>query len=46
MSMKLCQACITGYYPTPYGHELARIATNHSRYGVRGRTCETENAGG
>ncbi len=39
---KLCLACVTGEYPTPYGEKLYQIAkTNHEK-GVKGRTHELE----
>ncbi len=37
----LCQACITGEYPTPCGQELARIAVENDRNNITGRTYET-----
>jgi amidophosphoribosyltransferase len=37
----LCQACITGRYPTPCGQELAQIATDNDRQNIAGRTYET-----
>ncbi|MGD0897704.1 MAG: amidophosphoribosyltransferase [Thermoguttaceae bacterium] len=37
----LCQACITGVYPTPCGQELARIAVENDRNNIAGRTYET-----
>ena len=37
----LCQACITGDYPTPCGQELARIAVENDRNNIAGRTYET-----
>ena len=37
----LCQACITGNYPTPCGQELARIAVENDRNNIAGRTYET-----
>ena len=43
---QLCQACITGQYPTPCGQRLARIAQHNHRNGVRGRTYETSAANG
>ena len=32
---QLCQACITGDYPTPYGQELYQIALNNGRNGEK-----------
>ena len=37
----LCQACITGEYPTPCGQELARRAIENDRNNITGRTYET-----
>ena len=37
---RLCQACITGKYPTPCGQELARIAVENDRNNIAGRTYE------
>ena len=37
----LCQACITGQYPTPCGQELAQIAVDNDRKNIAGRTYET-----
>jgi amidophosphoribosyltransferase len=37
----LCQACITGRYPTPCGQELAKIASDNDRQNIAGRTYET-----
>ncbi|MGO8752068.1 MAG: amidophosphoribosyltransferase [Thermoguttaceae bacterium] len=39
-SDQLCQACITGKYPTRCGTELARQATENFRCGIHGRTYE------
>ncbi len=39
-SDQLCQACITGQYPTPHGQRLAQIALDNHRNGVQGRTYE------
>ncbi len=36
----LCQACITGDYPTPAGNTLAAAALENYRNGVSGRTYE------
>ncbi len=30
---QLCQACITGQYPTPYGQQLYQLAVTQSRQG-------------
>jgi len=38
---QLCQACITGRYPTPCGQQLAQIALDNHHKGVQGRTYET-----
>jgi amidophosphoribosyltransferase len=38
---ELCQACITGEYPTPCGQRLAQIAVENYRNHVTGRTYET-----
>jgi amidophosphoribosyltransferase len=37
----LCQACITGRYPTPCGQQLAEIAVENDRNNIAGRTYET-----
>jgi amidophosphoribosyltransferase len=36
----LCQACITGCYPTQCGQELAQIAIDNDRKNIAGRTYE------
>jgi amidophosphoribosyltransferase len=36
----LCQACITGRYPTPCGQELAQKAIENDRNNIAGRTYE------
>jgi amidophosphoribosyltransferase len=36
----LCQACITGEYPTPCGQELARVAFENEQKSIAGRTYE------
>jgi len=36
----LCQACVTGVYPTPYGQQLYSIARDNHRTGVTERTYE------
>ena len=41
-SDQLCQACITGEYPTPQGQRLYRIALQNSGTEGTGRTYETE----
>ncbi len=38
---QLCQACITGEYPTPCGQKLAQQALDNHRNGVTKRTYET-----
>jgi amidophosphoribosyltransferase len=38
---QLCQACITGKYPTPCGQQLARRAMENHRRGICGRTYES-----
>jgi amidophosphoribosyltransferase len=38
---QLCQACITGEYPTPCGQKMARLAWENHQDGVEGRTCES-----
>jgi amidophosphoribosyltransferase len=43
---QLCQACITGDYPTPCGQRLAQRAIDNRRNGVTGRTYETRPAEG
>jgi amidophosphoribosyltransferase len=42
---KLCQACITGQYPTPCGRRLARVAVENFRQGIACRAYETPVAG-
>lgn len=37
---ELCQACITGQYPTPWGSRLAQIAMENARQGLSRRTYE------
>jgi amidophosphoribosyltransferase len=39
-SDQLCQACITGDYPTPCGHELYQIALSKTGQGSAARTYE------
>ena len=39
---QLCQACITGRYPTPWGQQLYGLAVENSRHGTgNGRTYES-----
>jgi amidophosphoribosyltransferase len=40
-SDRLCQACVTGHYPTPAGERLYAIAMTQVDGGARGRTYET-----
>lgn len=42
---QLCQACITGEYPTPCGQRLARIALENDMNNITGRTYERAAAG-
>ena len=42
-SESLCQACITGKYPTPCGSNLAVTALENYKNGVDGRTYEASN---
>jgi len=35
---KLCTACITGEYPTPWGKKLIKVAWDNFRKGKKGRT--------
>jgi amidophosphoribosyltransferase len=39
-SNQLCQACITGQYPTPCGQKLAQLAITNDREHIAGRTYE------
>ncbi len=39
-SNNLCQACITGEYPTACGQKLAQLAVNNDREHIAGRTYE------
>ena len=39
---ELCQACITGEYPTPCGQELYQLALDNARSNVQARTYEVE----
>jgi amidophosphoribosyltransferase len=41
---ELCQACLTGRYPTPAGERLYEIALSHTAGGGSGRTYETTSA--
>lgn len=41
-SSTLCQACITGKYPTPKGEELYQLSIHHKSSGISGRTYEQE----
>jgi len=43
---QLCQACITGEYPTPCGRRLAQTATENFRNGVACRTYEKPSGNG
>ncbi|MGQ9576249.1 MAG: amidophosphoribosyltransferase [Thermoguttaceae bacterium] len=43
---QLCQACITGVYPTPCGRLLAQQAQENYRRGVCARTYETPSPAG
>src|SRR5215475_11198529 len=43
---QLCQACITGEYPTPFGQKLYQIALNQTGDSSGRRTYETAAAGG
>jgi amidophosphoribosyltransferase len=44
---QLCQACITGDYPTPHGQRLYQIALdNHGRGDGSGRTYEARQPAG
>jgi amidophosphoribosyltransferase len=38
---QLCQACITGQYPTPCGQRLAQVAQEDHRNGIQRRAYET-----
>jgi amidophosphoribosyltransferase len=44
MPNQLCQACVTGEYPTPVGRELYQIALADSAVGSEQRTYETRAA--
>jgi amidophosphoribosyltransferase len=41
-SDQLCQACITGDYPTPFGQELYQLALHNSRANIGDRTYESK----
>lgn len=41
-SDQLCQACITGDYPTPCGQELYQVALHNSRRNLSQRTYESQ----
>jgi len=41
-SDQLCQACITGDYPTPCGQELYQIALHNARADITARTYESK----
>lgn len=41
---QLCQACITGEYPTPCGQELYQVALSNARSNILERTYETPHA--
>jgi amidophosphoribosyltransferase len=41
---QLCQACITGEYPTPCGQELYQVALDNAHNGVHDRTYEMRQA--
>ncbi|MBX9789723.1 MAG: amidophosphoribosyltransferase [Pirellulales bacterium] len=43
-SDQLCQACITGEYPTACGHELYQVALGNARRNVQERTYEVARA--
>jgi amidophosphoribosyltransferase len=38
---QLCQACITGHYPSPAGQKLYQIALANAENGTQSRTYET-----
>jgi amidophosphoribosyltransferase len=38
---KICQACLTGQYPTPAGERLYQLALSQTAHGGAGRTYET-----
>jgi amidophosphoribosyltransferase len=42
---ELCQACLTGHYPTPAGERLYEIALGQTARGGSGRTYEAIPAG-
>ena len=41
-SDQLCQACITGHYPTPHGQALYKIALENAQNGSSERTYEAQ----
>jgi amidophosphoribosyltransferase len=41
---ELCQACITGQYPTPTGQELYQLALKKTGQGSESRTYERQPA--
>jgi amidophosphoribosyltransferase len=41
-SDQLCQACITGDYPTPFGQELYQLALHNSKANIADRTYESK----
>ena len=41
---RLCQACLTGHYPTPAGERLYQLALRQ-RHTSKGRTYEAAGAG-
>jgi amidophosphoribosyltransferase len=43
-AMHLCQACITGKYPTPTGQQLYQVALDNAACDVQARTYETRAA--
>ncbi len=43
---QLCQACITGEYPTPCGQELYQVALGNARRNIDQRTYETSPVAG
>ena len=43
---QLCQACITGEYPTSCGQELYQVALHNVRRNVQDRTYEIQRTAG
>jgi amidophosphoribosyltransferase len=41
---QLCQACISGRYPTPHGQQLYTLALDNASRNIQERTYETERA--